>query len=134
MDRLKKRALRAVGGSRALTLLTGALIVTSFFAAMHLSKNSALLLASAPLLTPSGAEEGVDVSWHPPSERDVNDLDSALNSEGTYGFVFDSSETPEAGYGSYNYCNMPHVRKTEYVEAGSEYELQYVELVSPRRF
>lgn len=128
MDRLKKRALRAAGGSRALALLTGGLIVTSYFAAMHLSKHSALLLASAPLLTPSGAED-VDIGWHAPSERDVNDLDSALNSEGTYGFTFDSSETPEGEYGRYNYCNMPHVRRTEYVKPGPEYELQYVELV-----
>lgn len=133
MDRLEKSVLRAAGRSRTLVLLAGALIVTSYFAAMNLSKHSALLLASAPFLTPSGAED-VDVRWHAPSEREVNNLDSALSSEGTYGFIFDSSETPDGEYGSYNYCNMPHVRKTEYVKADSEYELQYVELVSLHSF
>ena len=49
---------------------------------------------------------------------------------GKYGYIYDSSKTPDDKYGVYNWCNMPHVRKTEYVKASDEFELQYVEVVS----
>lgn len=115
------------GPGLTVVLLAGALSITTLLAAMYLTKHSALLLASAPLLAPAAGK--VDVGWHAPSKTRVNDLDSALDSEGVYGFIFDSSETPDEEYGTYNYCNMPHARKTEYVRPSSEYELQYVELV-----
>ena len=126
MDPFKKAALRA-SRDPALVLLGGT-IVASYFAAMYVSKHTAAILASAPLLA-TAAE--VDSSWHPPASSQVNDLNSALTSDGVYGFIFDSSETPDGDYGTYNWCNMPHVRATEYVRPPPEYELQYVELVSP---
>ena len=126
MAPLLKRAVVRAGHHRVVQLLVSAFVVTSYFTAMHLYKGAALV-ASAPLLV---VAKDVDVSWHPPADNQVNDLDSALHSDGVYGFIFDSSETPEGQYGAYNLCNMPHVRKTEYVKPSAEYELQYVELVS----
>ncbi|KAI0010052.1 phosphoglycerate mutase-like protein [Xylariaceae sp. FL0662B] len=72
----------------------------------------------------------VDLGWHAPRNTAVNNLTAALNSEGVYGFIFNSSDTPSGRYGTYNWCNMPHVRRTEYVRpSSSEYELQYVEVI-----
>jgi 2-phosphoxylose phosphatase len=73
----------------------------------------------------------VDNSWHPPDPSAINDLDRNLASEGVFDFIFDSSLTPDNRYGQYNYCNMPHVRRREYPVAPEEYELVYVEIVSP---
>lgn len=71
----------------------------------------------------------VDNSWHPPESSAINDLDRNLDSDGVFGFIFDSSLTPDDRYGQYNYCNMPHIRKREYTVAPDEYELVYVEMV-----
>lgn len=77
----------------------------------------------------------VDNSWHPPDSSAINNFDSNLQSEGVFGFIFNASLTPDERYGQYNYCNMPHVRRTEYIVAPTEYELVYVEIVcSSRRF
>ncbi|KDN66858.1 putative histidine acid phosphatase [Colletotrichum sublineola] len=103
-------------------------------------KGPSLLAALAVLSSSSGpngsvmnaaaAAAGVDVTWHAPAKSDVNDLTAVINGEGVWGFIYDTSETPDDKYGQYNWCNMPHVRKTEYVKPSSdEYELKYVELV-----
>ena len=92
---------------------------------------SAAVLAANLAARPVSAAKGAE--WHPPADWDVNNLTKALNSEGVYGFIFDSSHTPDDKYGQYNYCNMPHVRQQEYVKPSSEYELQYVELVGDSR-
>lgn len=81
------------------------------------------------VLIPAG-QAATDLSWHPPRKTDVNNLTTALTGEGVYGFIFNTSETPDEVYGIYNWCNMPHVRSTEYAKASDEYELQYVEIVS----
>lgn len=77
----------------------------------------------------ANAALAIDAKWHAPSKSAVNDLDGVFSSKGVYGFIYNSSTTPEGEYGTYNWCNMPHVRKTEYVKPSSDYELQYVELV-----
>ncbi|KAL1982831.1 hypothetical protein VTN96DRAFT_831 [Rasamsonia emersonii] len=72
----------------------------------------------------------VDTSWHPPSSTTgINNLDEVLDGDGVFGFIFDSSHTPTELYGRYNYCNMPHVRRTEYRPAPEGYELVYVEVI-----
>ncbi|KFY98119.1 hypothetical protein V498_01672 [Pseudogymnoascus sp. VKM F-4517 (FW-2822)] len=89
----------------------------------------------------------VDLSWHAPISSSINSLSSAINGTGTYGFVFDSSTLPEGtAYGTmtlvlfsnlvahiysgtYNWCNMPHVRRTEYRKVNSSYGLEYVEVI-----
>ncbi|KAK2740630.1 hypothetical protein FQN57_005999 [Myotisia sp. PD_48] len=79
------------------------------------------LLASQPALS-------IDVKWHAPKSTDINNANKVLNGTGTYGFIFDSSDTPNKDYGKYNWCNMPHVRSREYPKAQRGYELQYVEV------
>ncbi|KAI1798654.1 phosphoglycerate mutase-like protein [Daldinia bambusicola] len=71
----------------------------------------------------------LDLAWYPPSNTYINNLSIAIHGEGVYGFIFNSSDTPDTQYGSYNWCNMPHIRKPEYVSPTSEYQLIYVEII-----
>ncbi|KAH6690983.1 hypothetical protein VD0004_g39 [Verticillium dahliae] len=74
--------------------------------------------------------QSIDVSWHAPAKSQVNaNFTEVLNGEGKWGFIYDTSETPIDKYGTYNWCNMPHVRKTEYVRPSDDFELKYVELI-----
>ncbi|KAI1276474.1 histidine acid phosphatase [Xylaria sp. FL0933] len=87
-------------------------------------------LSSLPVLsTALASNPSVDLGWYPPRNTSVNDLSTALGGSGVYGFIFNSSHTPDDEYGTYNWCNMPHVRKSEYVRASGEYELRYVEVI-----
>lgn len=70
-----------------------------------------------------------DTKWYAPTKSEINDLDAVASGSGVYGFIYNSSKTPDDKYGVYNWCNMPHVRRNEYVKASDEYELKYVELV-----
>ncbi|EFR03278.1 hypothetical protein MGYG_06280 [Nannizzia gypsea CBS 118893] len=83
------------------------------------------------LLALLGAQQALaaDVSWHAPNATDINNLDKVLNNNGVYGFIFDSSQTPDKEYGKYNWCNMPHVRPREYPKAPKGYKLHYVEVI-----
>ncbi|KAF6832177.1 Counting factor 60 [Colletotrichum musicola] len=85
--------------------------------------------AGAGAFTNTTGPGGVDLSWHKPAATEVNDLNAVINGKGVWGFIYDTSETTEEKYGQYNWCNMPHVRKTEYVKPSEEYELKYVELI-----
>ncbi|GJD02159.1 histidine acid phosphatase [Colletotrichum higginsianum] len=76
----------------------------------------------------ANATGDIDLSWHAPAQTEVNNLTAVINSKGVWGFIYDTSETPDDKYGQYNWCNMPHVRKTEYLQPSDEYELKYVEL------
>ncbi|CAJ2510659.1 Uu.00g062840.m01.CDS01 [Anthostomella pinea] len=74
--------------------------------------------------------QSVDLGWYPPNNTSINNLTAVLNdANGVYGFIFDTSDTSIEQYGTYNWCNMPHVRKTEYVKPSAEYELRYVEVI-----
>lgn len=54
-----------------------------------------------------------------------------VNGSGLHGFIFNESNLPNGvEYGTYNWCNMPHVRLSEYKKAGDEFDLLYVEVVS----
>ena len=69
------------------------------------------------------------MSWHAPKKSWINDLGRVLNGTGTNGFVFSGSQLPKGvEYGTYNWCNMPHVRAKEYPRASGEYQLVYVEV------
>lgn len=81
------------------------------------------------LIVLAAAVHAMDISWHKPSATDINNLDEVLHGDGVFGFIFNSSDTPRRQYGVYNYCNMPHVRMTEYKRAPRDYELVYVEAV-----
>jgi hypothetical protein len=72
----------------------------------------------------------VDLQWHAPKKSWINDLGQVLNGTGTNGFVFNSSQLPVGTpYGTYNWCNMPHVRSQEYPRASEKFELVYVEVL-----
>jgi 2-phosphoxylose phosphatase len=103
-----------------------------FLAKMHISRYSAAFaLASLGIVTAQcGGPASVDLSWHAPSSTVVNNLTAVVNGTGIYGYIFNSSTTPAGEpYGTYNWCNMPHVRAQEYPPAPSGYKLEYVELV-----
>lgn len=53
------------------------------------------------------------VTHYPPVASSINDLAFAINGTGHMG-IYNSSKTPEASYGSYNWCNQPHIRAKEY--------------------
>jgi hypothetical protein len=103
-------------------------LVGQELAAMWTTRPSRLLFSL--MSAGGGVAQTVDLSWHAPASTQINNLTSVLSSTGVYGFIYNSSQTPDSEYGTYNWCNMPHVRKTEYVTASSEYELAYVEVVS----
>ncbi|KAH6856151.1 histidine acid phosphatase [Chaetomium sp. MPI-CAGE-AT-0009] len=73
--------------------------------------------------------ETVDLSWHAPKQTQLNNLTAVVDGDGVYGFIYNSSDTPDEIYGVYNWCNMPHVRKKEYAKAPREYELVFVEVI-----
>lgn len=116
-----------------LTLLyIAAGFTVSTFVVMAPWLHSAVAAAALNLVRPgeaAGATTG-SPTWHKPAHTDINNLDKAVNGEGVYGFIYDSSHTPDDKYGIYNWCNMPHVRKQEYVKPSDEYKLAYVEVVS----
>jgi acid phosphatase len=89
-----------------------------------------LAFAGVGLSQSSGTSSStIDLSWHPPKQTQINNITAVMAGKGVYGFIYNSSDTPNDRYGTYNWCNMPHVRKKEYVKAPSEYDLVYVELV-----
>lgn len=72
----------------------------------------------------------VDLGWYAPNATDINDLSVVVNGTDTDGFIYNTSVTPAtSSYSTYNWCNMPHVRRQEYITAPKEYKLEYVELV-----
>lgn len=93
-----------------------------------LSAGASFAVVLATLTAPVASAAGVQ--WYAPASSNINNLDKVINGSGVYGFIYNSSTTPDNRYGTYNWCNMPHVRKKEYVKVNSDYELQYVELVS----
>jgi acid phosphatase len=78
---------------------------------------------------PLSTMAAVDLTWHAPAQSLINNLTNAISTTGVYGYIYNSSQTPDSQYGVYNWCNMPHVRKDIYTVPSSEYELAYVELV-----
>ncbi|KAK7551783.1 histidine acid phosphatase-like protein [Phyllosticta citricarpa] len=69
-------------------------------------------------------------AWYPPAQSWITSLDDVVNGTGVHGFVFNSSFLPEGTpYGTYNWCNMPHVRAQEYPVASDDYQLEYVEVI-----
>lgn len=88
-----------------------------------------LAAVAASLARHGKAATTVDLGWHAPNASEINDLTKVIGGEGIYGWIYNSSSVPAAQYGVYNWCNMPHVRATEYKKPDAEYKLQYVEVV-----
>lgn len=70
----------------------------------------------------------VSDSIYPPG---IADLSEVLNpSRRTNGGYYSGPDVPGGSYGIYNYCNMPHVRKSEYVMPNdTNATIKYVEVI-----
>ncbi|TVY42255.1 Counting factor 60 [Lachnellula subtilissima] len=131
------RTRPAVWGGNLLTKLIPILGILLLYriidqepAAMRSNPRTGFIAAVAASLTRHGeAASTVDLSWHAPNATGINNLTGVIGGEGIYGFIYNSSHTPASQYGAYNWCNMPHVRATEYPKPESEYKLQYVEVI-----
>ncbi|KAJ4424265.1 hypothetical protein N0V82_001131 [Gnomoniopsis sp. IMI 355080] len=79
----------------------------------------------------ANSSTAVDLGWYAPAQTLVNNLTNVASADttGVYGFIYNTSNTPDELYGQYNWCNMPHVRASEYITPSDEYELVYVELI-----
>ncbi len=97
---------------------------------MRTSLRSNLMAAVAASLAQHSNAAIVDLSWYAPNATSINNLTQVMAGSGFYGWSYNNSQVPENEYGIYNWCNMPHVRKTEYKVPSPEYKLQYVEVVS----
>ena len=93
-------------------------------------RTSFIATIAASLARHGHAAGTVDLGWYAPNTTAINDLTKVIGGDGVYGFIYNSSTTPASEYGTYNWCNMPHVRATEYKKPSAEYKLQYVEVVS----
>lgn len=91
---------------------------------------SATFLAAVTTSVIGQAQAEVDLGWYKPDATVVNDLKGIIGGDGVWGYIYNTSVTPDSKYGVYNWCNMPHVRKQEYKKAKAGYKLQYVEVVS----
>jgi acid phosphatase len=67
------------------------------------------------------------ITHYAPAVTNTNNLTFALNGTGAPG-IFTSSTTPDRQYGTYNWCNMPHVRTREY-KVPEKFTLEYVEVI-----
>ncbi|KAE9977165.1 hypothetical protein EG327_007819 [Venturia inaequalis] len=86
---------------------------------------SALL---SPITPNNPSSTSIDATWYPPNATWITDLAEVINGTGVHGFTFNNSYPKNVAYGDYNWCNMPHIRQTEYFTPDPEYELEYVEL------
>lgn len=84
-------------------------------AIQHLLHQPAEMLSLAlPLaLAASATAATVDMTAfgprYPPQSDKYSSIANVLNATGAPG-IYDSSVTPDSQYGTYNWCNMPHVR------------------------
>lgn len=100
-------------------------VTAEIWPSMLLSYSSKLSIVLGPL----AAQAAVDLGWHAPAETDINNITTVFNAQSVYGFIFNSSDTVDKRYGTYNWCNMPHARRTEYPKPSSDFSLKYVEVV-----
>ncbi|ORY23361.1 phosphoglycerate mutase-like protein [Naematelia encephala] len=96
---------------------------------MALTKLCALL-SVVLVLSSSTSVQGL--VHYPPANTSITDLTAVLNGHGAPG-IYNTSHTPDDEYGIYNWCNMPHVRKTEYKVPSKEYSLKYLEVIQRHR-
>lgn len=112
--------------SYATTALITLLVLSKMLSVLMPTAQVAVLAASVGSLNASSIEK----NYHAPGKSALNDLDSVLAGSGIHGFIFNTSQTPSnLPYSTYNWCNMPHIRKDEYILPPPEYELRFVELI-----
>ncbi|KAF4621615.1 hypothetical protein D9613_012605 [Agrocybe pediades] len=87
-----------------------------------------MLAAGVVILAANVVVVAGQVVHYPPVASNINNITFALSGNGAPG-IFNSSTTPDAQYGTYNWCNMPHVRLREYKQPPKRYSLEYVEVI-----
>jgi hypothetical protein len=108
--------------------ISSVMLYTFLFYQFSLRASVSALVSSAALdKSPSAS---IDTAWYAPNATWITDLSAVVNGTGTNGFIFNNSLPENVTYGGYNWCNMPHVRRNEYIIPSPEYKLEYVELVS----
>ncbi|CZT10122.1 hypothetical protein WAI453_006363 [Rhynchosporium graminicola] len=105
------------------------LLNQEYYAMRTNPRTSFIAALAASLVRYGNAAGAVDLGWYAPNATEINDLTKVLTGEGVYGFIYNSSTVPASEYGTYNWCNMPHVRATEYKKPSAEFKLQYVEVI-----
>ena len=132
-----RRLTAGIAGSPWVTRLVGILgvllilhVVVVEIIAMRAGAGSSFIVAATAFARHGAGAASVDVGWYPPRPGVINNLTHVLTTSGVYGFVYNSSYPTDVPYGTYNWCNMPHVRREEYVRPPDEYVLRYVEIVS----
>jgi hypothetical protein len=105
-------------------------VVVWLYFAMRITSRLGLVGAVAASLARPSYVTAVDLSWHAPSATALNNLTDVIGSVGVYGFIYNNTALGAGEYGTYDWCNMPHVRTTEYQKPPAEYRLKYVEVVS----
>ncbi|GAB7356912.1 hypothetical protein MBLNU459_g7766t1 [Dothideomycetes sp. NU459] len=96
----------------------------------HRPTNLMSLMPLIELVLSQTTNGTVDLSWHAPISSSINNLSFVINGSGIDGFIFNSSTLPPGvPYGTYDWCNMPHVRVQEYPRTNQSFELQYVEVI-----
>ncbi|KAI9737212.1 MAG: hypothetical protein M1818_005744 [Claussenomyces sp. TS43310] len=72
----------------------------------------------------------IDLAWYPPAASDISNVTYVLSGTGVYDFIYNSSSNPNGVlYGSYNWCNMPHIRRQEYIQPHDDFSLVFVEVI-----
>lgn len=127
----------AIAGATWISKLVGTLgvllilqIVVQEVIAMRSHPRLSAIIAGTAFGHYSMAAASVDLGWYPPNATTINNLTNVLDATGVYGFIYNNSYPTDVPYGTYDWCNMPHVRKEEYKKPSDEYKLKYVELVS----
>ncbi|KAK5658620.1 hypothetical protein OQA88_2013 [Cercophora sp. LCS_1] len=109
----------------AVLLLSVACLTTDMWSSLRYGGQ----ILSGLALTGTSVADAIDIGWYPPARSPINNLSAVVNGKGVYGFIYNSSSTPDDIYGTYNWCNMPHVRPKEYKKLNDSYELAYVEVI-----
>lgn len=145
VDRLHRASQEFKASSATLLLVFSTAMIFSTFSAfvftvlVQAASGATIPASSATSATTAAASSATSnatytykgIPHYPPSLVSSNDLTQVFNaSAGTNGGFYNSSSVSDELYGSYNYCNMPHVRSKEYPDPRAEgYNLQYVELI-----
>jgi hypothetical protein len=127
----------AIAGATWISKLVGILgvllilqIVVQEVIAMRSHPRLSAIIAATAFGHYNMAAASIDLGWYPPNATVINNLTNVVDAMGVYGFIYNNSYPTDVPYGTYDWCNMPHVRKEEYQRPSDEYKLKYVELVS----
>ena len=113
----------------AIAMCVSAVLLYNLIAYQFLFPTKVFAFAS-PQGSAAPSTGAINTAWHPPNSTWITDPSAVVSGSDTHGFIFNSSALPTGTkYGTYNWCNMPHVRRSEYLVPDKDYELDYVELV-----